>query len=166
MASDHGHSTDAIVVAVFSDRGSAEAAVDRLIADGFGSEHLGVAVRSEDSVVFEHDDEADSARDIAKGVGVGAPLGAIAGIALISVTTGGLGLGGALAMGGAGAIWGVILGGAAGLARGEGARSEHEQLLTEHLEPGQVMVVVDGHDRIHTVTQTLLDHGAAIWPAP
>jgi len=166
MASDRGHSSGAIVVAVFSDRGAAEAAVDRLIADGFGSEHLGVAVRGEDSVVFEHDDEADSARDVAKGVGVGIPLGAIAGIALISATTGGLGLGGALAMGGAGAVWGVILGGAAGLAHGEASRTEHEHLLSEHLEPGQVMVVVDSHERIHTVTKTLLAHGGAIRHVP
>lgn len=151
-------------MAVFADRTSAEAAVDRLIADGFGSEHLGIAVRSDESVVFEHDDEADLARDVAKGMAAATPVGAIAGIALFAAVTGGIGLGGILAASGAGAMWGVILGGAGGVAHGEPTREEHERLLSEHLDPGQVMVVVDSHDRVHSVTQILLDHDATIRP--
>ncbi len=164
MAKGDGRSPQDHIVAIFADRTSAEAAVDHLIADGFGSDHLGIAVRSDESVAFEHDEEADLARDVVTGVAAAAPAGAIAGIALFAVATGGIGLGGILAVGGAGAIWGVILGGAAGVAHGEPAREQHEQLLAEHLDPGQVMVVVDSHDRVHAVTQTLLDHGATIRP--
>jgi len=45
------------IAAVFGDRAHATEAVDALRELGLGSDHLGVAVRGEDAVVFEHDDE-------------------------------------------------------------------------------------------------------------
>jgi len=71
---EHDH-----LAAVFSDRDRAAAAVDELRSLGLGSEHLGVAVRGDDTVAFEHDAEADIMHDAEVGAAAGFPIGAIAG---------------------------------------------------------------------------------------
>ena len=42
-----------------------------LLDEGFGSEHLGVAVREGTGIDFERDDDADYARDLTRGAAHG-----------------------------------------------------------------------------------------------
>jgi hypothetical protein len=89
--------------AVFADRVKAETAVEDLRRLGLADEHLGIAVYESDSYVFEEDADADVARGIEKGIVIGAPIGAVAGMTILALVIPGvgiLGVGGILAAGG------------------------------------------------------------------
>ncbi|HSJ34307.1 MAG TPA: hypothetical protein VLB85_04575 [Acidimicrobiia bacterium] len=149
--------------AVFAHRVGAEAAVKDLRERGLGSEHLGLAVHGPDTVVFEEDLEHEVGTGIEHGVAVGAPVGAIAGITLLSVASAlfpGLSLGGLLAAGAvtgglAGGFWGAYL----------GLTSEQPELEREAdwervpLDPGEVLVVVCEHGDPDDVREVIERHG-------
>ena len=166
MTSDAGdgghHDRHDHVAAVFDDRRAAERSIQILRSIGLGSEHLGVAARSGDEVLFEHDDDVDALRGATAGLGVGMPAGAIAGIVLLGLAVPGVGIGGILAAGGAAAIWGAVLGGYIGVAHVEEKWEEHQELLLRSLRPGQVMVVVCSHGRTDEVVAALTGAGGRL----
>lgn len=133
--------------AIFEDRAIAEAAVEDLRRSGLADEHLGVAVHGSDAYVFEEDVEAKTAHGLERGVAIGAPIGAIAGmtvLALIVPGVGTIGVAGILAAGGvtgalAGGFWGAYL----GIKAEEHIMEEEWDWERTPLQPGQVMVVVD-----------------------
>lgn len=154
---EHDH-----IAAVFPDRAHAEAVVDRLRAIGLGSEHLGVAVRTDDPVVFEHDTERERLTASAVTAVVGAPVGLLAGLGLAALVVPGIAVGGFLALAGVGAGWGAMLGGFLGLTLDDRAASEHNDLEWTPLAPGEVLVVVCSHGRSDDVTSVLHQHRGRI----
>lgn len=153
------------LAAVFSDRDRAAAAVDELRSLGLGSEHLGVAVRGDDTVAFEHDAEADMVHDAEVGAATGFPIGAIAGIGLATLAVPGIGVvgvGGVLALAGASALWGGLLGAYLGAAAGETGWAEHEAIGYTALHDQEVLVVVCSHGHGDVVTEIMQHHGGRL----
>ncbi len=158
LAHDH-------IAAVFHDRDAAESAVEALRKQGFGSEHLGVAVHDENPVDFEHDTDSEILHDAAVGVATGAPLGAIAGLAigvLAATGVGAIGVGGVLALSAASALWGGMLGGYLGTGVGEVGWEEHEQFGFVALEPGEVLIVVCSHGEPDAVRSLMTESGGRL----
>ncbi len=158
---EHDH-----IGAVFVERRRAEAAVDELRSSGFGSEHLGVAIRGTDPVAFERDEGAGVLHDTAAGAIAGVPAGVLAGLALAAISVPGLGLGILLVGGGGGAWWGAMVGGFAGVARRSRAWGEHEEIEMLPLQPGEVMVVVCGHGHPDVVRDVLRRHDGRLVDLP
>ncbi len=65
--------------------------------------------------------------------------------ALVSTGIGVIGVGGVLALSGASALWGGMLGGYLGTAVGGVGWDEHQEFGYVALEPGEVLVVVCSH---------------------
>jgi hypothetical protein len=156
--------------AIFEDRTIAEAAVEDLRRSGLADEHLGVAVHGSDSYVFEENVEAETVHGMERGIAIGAPIGAIAGmtvLALIVPGVGTLGVAGILAAGGvtgalAGGFWGAYL----GIKAQEHTIEEEWDWEQTPLQPGQVMVVVDQHGVPDEVKRILELHGGRILSKP
>lgn len=143
------------IAAVFADRAHAETAVDEMRALGLGSEHLGVAVRGTDPIAFEHDEQTDLVHDLEVGAAAGTPIGALAGLALVAVAVPGIAVGGILALGGASALWGLLMGSYVGVAVGAAGWTTHETFEDVAREPGEVMVVVCSHGHANTVNEVM-----------
>jgi hypothetical protein len=157
---EHDH-----LAAVFSDRDRAAAAVDELRSLGLGSEHLGIAVRGDDAVAFEHDADDDMLHDAEIGAAAGLPIGAIAGIGVATLAIPGIGVigvGGVLALAGASALWGGLLGTYLGAAAGETGWAEHEAIGYTALKSGEVLVVVCSHGHGDAVRQTMQRQGGRL----
>lgn len=157
---EHDH-----LAAVFADRRHAVEAVEQLRSLGLGSEHLGIAVHGDDAVAFEHDADVELAHDSELGAIAGVPIGAIAGIGLAALAVPGIGMigvGGLLAISGASALWGGLLGAYFGAAAGESGWIEHENLGYTALEPGEVLVVVCSHAHPDLVREALERHGGRL----
>jgi hypothetical protein len=157
MHDDHDH-----IAAVFPDRVHAEAAVEDLLAIGLGSEHLGLAVRTDEPVVFEHDTEAERVRSSVATAAIGAPVGLLAGLGLAALVVPGIAVGGFLALAGVGAGWGAMLGGFLGLTLDDRANREHDRLEWTPLAPGEVLVAVCSHGRDTEVTSIMRQHHGEI----
>lgn len=157
---DHEH-----VAAVLPDAVAAVAAVSALRAAGFGSEHLGVAVRHGDRIAFERDDDEDLRHDVTRWAALGAPAGALAGMALIAAAAPGIAVGGVLAMAAAGTVGGTVLGAFGGMLHGQPSRDEHLD-LTARLGPmlghGEVLVVCLAHDAADRVRDILTAHSGRL----
>jgi hypothetical protein len=157
---EHDH-----IAAVFPDRDTATAAIEHLRSLGLGSEHLGLAVHGDDPVVFEHDEDLDLVRDTEVGALVGAPIGAIAGVALAGLVVPGIGLiglGGMFALAGASALWGGLIGGYVGAAAGDEGWNAHRDLTYTALEPGEVLVVVCSHGHADAAREAMEQHAGRI----
>lgn len=141
MSSDptNDHQAHDHVVARFPDRDRAEAAVADLREHGLGSEHLGVAVHGTDTVVFEHDDQADVVH--------GMETGAVGGILGLSAVTAG---------------WGAFLGAYAGIGAGDRAGESHAELEQLSLEPGEVLVVACRHEPSDDLGSVMERHGGRL----
>lgn len=143
-----GHDTHDHIAAVFADRSHATAAVDDLRSLGLGSEHLGIAVAGDDTVAFEHDADREMLHDAEIGAAAGVPIGALAGMGIAGLVVPGLGVigvGGMLAIAGASALWGGLLGAYFGTTAGETAWVEHEDMGYIPIEGDEVLVVVCSH---------------------
>ena len=154
---DHEH-----VAAVLPGLTAAAAAVAELQAAGFGSEHLGLAVRDGARVAFERDDDADALRDVARGAAVGAPVGALAGIGLVAAAAPWIGVGGLLALAVAGTLGGTFLGAFGGMLHGQPSRDEHAALAAgagATLAAGEVLVVCLAHGAGARARAILAAHG-------
>jgi hypothetical protein len=156
---EHDH-----IAAVFADRIHAEAAVAELRGLGLGSEHLGVAAHSSDTVVFEHDADHEMLHDVEVGASVGIPIGFLAGIALATLAIPGFAVGGILALAGVGAGWGAFLGSYIGIGVGDPAATEHEDIELTALKPGEVLVVACSHGHADAVRNTMQRHQGTIRP--
>lgn len=154
---EHDH-----LAAIFADREHATEAVDELRGLGLGSEHLGIAVHGDESIVFEHDEDRDLARDTAVGATVGMSIGAIAGFGLAALAVPGIGLiglGGMFALAGVSALWAGTVGAYLGAAVGEDGWSAHADLGYTALQPGEVLVVVCTHGRTDVIHEIMERHG-------
>jgi hypothetical protein len=154
--SEHDH-----MAAVFADRAHAVAAVDDLRSLGLGSEHLGIAVAGDDTVAFEHDADREMLHDAEVGAAAGVPIGALAGMGLAGLVVPGLGVigvGGMLAIAGASALWGGVLGAYFGTTAGETAWVEHEDMGYTRLEGDEVLVVVCSHGHGDAVRDVMQRH--------
>lgn len=150
------------IAAIFDDRKVATAALDGLRALGVDDGHIGLALNEGEPIVFEHDDETGVVHRMVKGLAVGAPIGALAGIGLASVVLPGVAVGGLAAFGGAGTLWGLLAGGYAATT-GEADRwDRHEEFRSLLLAPGEVLLVVMGHGHARLVEQSLIDAGGRI----
>lgn len=157
---DHEH-----VVAVLPDAVAATAAVTALRAAGLGSEHLGVAVRHGDRIAFERDDDADLRHDVTRWAALGAPAGALAGMALVAAAAPGLAVGGVLAMAAAGTVGGTVLGAFGGMLHGQPSRDEHLDLTAQlgpMLSHGEVLVVCLAHEVGDRVRDILTANGGRL----
>ncbi|MGB5565927.1 MAG: hypothetical protein WBN93_06290 [Acidimicrobiia bacterium] len=158
------------VGAVFDDRAAAEAAVVELRRHGWADDHLGVAIRQADPHVFEEDVGTDISHGAEKGIAVGAPIGAIAGMVIMAFAIPGaglLGVGGILAAGGIpGALAGTYFGALLGIAAEEHELDEEWDWERVPLEPGQVLVVVAGHGHPDEVTDILGRNGGHVLSKP
>lgn len=161
---------DRHIGAVFADRSAAEGAVDALRAAGLAEEHLGAALRHDEDLVFDEDVEREVAVGVETGVVIGAPLGAIGGMALLAVVVPGIGtigLAGVLAAGAAvGGLAGTFLGALLGLETEERLLDEEWHWERVDLEPGEVLVVVGGHGHPVDVADVLVDHGGRLVARP
>ena len=154
---EHDH-----VAAVFPGRAEAQAAIEELRALGLGSEHLGVALRTGDQIVFEHDEDAELIRDTAAGAAAGVSVGAIAGLGLAALAIPGvgvIGVGGMFALAGASALWGGVVGAQLGAAVGEDGWTAHADLEYTALGPDDVLVVVCSHGHADAVRDVVERHG-------
>lgn len=153
------------IAAVFADRTAAERAVAGLRAVGLGSEHLGVVVHDDDPIHFEHDADTEMMHDTKVGIEAGTPLGAVVGLAVAALAATGvgvIGVGGLLAIAGASAVWGAMLGGFIGTTVGAVSWDEHEDFRFLALEPGEVLLVVCSHDQPDVVRGALTDAGGRL----
>lgn len=161
---------DPHVGAIFADRRSAEEAVDRLRDLGLADHHLGVAVRRPESHVFEEDLGAEVVHGVERGVAIGAPIGALAGVTLLSALSPGtaaFGVGGILVAGGvAGAFIGTYLGGFLGFASEGPDIEERSDWERVELDPNEVLVVVAGHRHPDEVENVLAASGGRLIPKP
>ncbi len=84
--------------------------------------------------------------------GIGLAALAVPGIAVI-------GVGGMLALAGASALWGGLLGAYLGVAAGGLAWAEHEDMGFAALDDGEVLVVGCSHGHADAVRDTMQRHG-------
>jgi hypothetical protein len=157
---EHDH-----IAAIFPDRQTATEAVDELRSLGLGSDHLGIAVHSDDVAVFEHDEDEELVRDTETGALIGVPIGAVAGLALAALAVPGIGLigvGGMFAIAGASALWGGLVGAYVGATVGDEGWAAHADLSYTALEPGEVLVVVCSHGHADTVRGVLVRHAGRV----
>lgn len=140
-------SRDDHIAAVFANHHDAEGAIGDLTAAGLGSDELGVALRPGEHTIFERDADRRLFRDLGVGTAVGTPVGLLGGIAVSLAAIPGLAVGGILAVSLVGAAWGAIFGGLLGADVGDMEWTQHENLAFEHLNEGEVLVVVKPHDR-------------------
>jgi hypothetical protein len=153
------------VVAVYSDRGKAEAAVDELWHAGIPKDQVGFAIPGEGwhqaSTATERI-EANAAEGALIGSITGGTLGAVAG-ALAVATIPGLGaviVGGLLAGMVGGAAAGAALGAFAGPFAAMGFSEEETQAYESELRAGRTIVVVQPEERGDEVLNILRSHGA------
>jgi alpha-beta hydrolase superfamily lysophospholipase len=165
-----GPVTDPHIGAIFANRESAKEAVERLRNLGLADEHLGVAVRQPESLVFEEDLGAEVVHGVERGIAIGAPIGALAGVTLLSALSPGtaaFGVGGILVAGGvAGAFVGTYLGGFLGFAAEGPGIEERSDWERVELDPDEVLVVVAGHRHPDEVEDALTASGGRLIPKP
>lgn len=160
--STNDHQAHDHVVARFPDRERAEAAVADLRAHGLGSEHLGVAVHSTDTVVFEHDDQAEVLHGLESGAAIGAPVGFLAGLALFALVVPGIAVGGILGLSAVTAGWGAFLGAYAGIGAGDRAGASHAALEQTRLQSGEVLLVACRHEPADDLESIMQRHSGQL----
>lgn len=142
---------DCAVVAVFDDRDTAESAVDALRQAGFGSDHVGFALRGNDVAFGGMITDAEGTKD-GRGAAAGMVTGGIIGgiIAAAVATIPGVGpvlAGGILASFFGGAIAGTAIGGILGAMAGLGVSEDEARFYEKHFNEGRAIVAVRAGDR-------------------
>jgi hypothetical protein len=159
------------VGAVFPDRDHARAAITELRAHGLVHDQLGAAIRQPDGDLFlEADPDREMAHGIERGILIGAPIGAIAGMTMLALLVPGVGtwgVGGILAAGGcSGALAGTYLGAFLGLAVEEHVLDEAQDWELLPTRPGEVLVVSTPHDHPIDVAAIMRRHDGRIVERP
>jgi hypothetical protein len=152
------------VVAVFEDRGHAEAAIDELWHAGFRHDQIGIATpgghMSEATTANDTEEENAGTGAVAGAVG-GGVVGALAGALVMGLVPG---IGPVLA---GGILTGIVLGGAAGAAAGSylgpfialGLSEDEARIFERELKAGRTIVTVKADDRAAEVQTILHSHG-------
>ena len=156
---DHSH-----VAAIFSGRDQATAAVDDLRSLGLGSEHLGVAVRSENHHVFEPVTDTSMTGALVETVAAGGVIGYLAGLAIFAAAVPALGVGGVFAAAGSVAYGGAMLGGYVSVGSERADFDPQHAIDRVNLAPHEVLVVACGHQHRGAVRAALQRHGGRLTP--
>lgn len=163
--------TPDVLPAVFPSREQAEAAVAEIRALGLPEEDLGIAIADLEPgwYLLLDDEERSEAFGMVRGVEIGLPAGAIAGVALAAFAIPGVGTvlgGGGLALAGAGAFWGTFWGAWAGLMSKAHWNEDEERWTNVPMEAGDVLVISRPGHHYDQVRRILTRHGALFFLAP
>jgi len=152
------------VVAAFTDRLEAEAAVDDLEQSGFRKEDIGYVIRGSDVAAGGMITDEEGTKDgrgavagMATGAGLGAILGAAAGLLVPGV--GPVIAGGVLMTAIGGAIAGTAVGGIFGAITGLGISEDEARFYENEFNTGKALVAVRAFSRMADATQILRRHG-------
>ncbi len=157
------------VVGMFETRPAAEDAIQRLLANGFTREQIGVAMRDprEAGEVAERNEVDDLSGEGAtagaiSGAGVGALVGlAMAGSSIVLPGLGPLLIGGPIAAGLTGAGIGAASGGLIGGLIGAGIPEEEAKDYSERIERGHILVSVQCDEAaVPAAREILVEEGA------
>ncbi len=160
-----------VVVGLFHDQPSAEAAIQRLKAAGFTEREIGVAVRDreqQDTITQGTGTQAaDGAAKGAMGGGVvGGVIGLLAGVgALVIPGVGPIIAGGALASTLAGAGIGAAAGGLLGALVGMGVPEEDAKHFERGFQEGGILVTVQAGEDAEEAREALSEDGADLGPS-
>ncbi len=162
------------IAAAFSDRRQAEAAVADLRKLGLTDERIGVAVLEPGRYDLEDTTGDEMLEGVERGIAVGAPIGSLAGLGLISFAVPGagvLGLGGMLVLGLiGGGLWGTFLGAFGGLTAKVRMDDTRDRWCEIPMGEKDVLVVVEPGDQpgnpAHQVREVLEQHGARCFLEP
>jgi hypothetical protein len=157
--------------AVFESRDKAEAAVAELMALGLPEADLGIAISNLAPGWYRllDEEERDEAFGMVRGVEIGLPAGAIAGVALAAFAIPGVGTvlgGGGLALAGAGAFWGTFWGAWVGLMRKTHWTDNEERWTEVPMDAGDVLVLTRPGHHFDQVQHILTRHGALFFLDP
>ena len=160
-----------VVVGLFQDQPSAEAAIQRLKTAGFSEQEIGVAVRDreqQDTITEGTGTQAaDGATKGAVGGGVvGGVIGLLAGVgALVIPGVGPIIAGGALASTLAGAGIGAAAGGLLGALVGMGVPEEDAKHFERGFQEGGILVTVQAREDAEEAREALSEDGADLGPS-
>ncbi len=144
------------VTGLFATTEQVRQAIDDLIAAGFPPDSISAITASGQPVDELTTTSVERLNDVAAGAGLGALIGAVAGIIIAPLVLPGIGLlvAGPLAIGGA------LAGGLIGAFSNMGYSPEQARLLAERVEAGRYAVVVHTTDEILRAETTLRNAGA------
>ncbi len=153
-----------VVPAVFSDASEAEAAMQELQTLGYADNDFGIMVPDPTHYHLLDKSLADTLKGIGTGGIVGAPIGVLAGMGIMTVLIpplGFIGIGGALLYGGLqGALWGAYIGAQVGLAAEIKHLNDIERRFEIPLKPNEILIVVVAGEDAKRVCSILERHGA------
>lgn len=132
------------IAGTFATREQARDAVDRLLAVGVPADAVS-AVTAHNKPVTLTETSTEQVNEMMWGAGIGATIGAIAGVAAAAVALPGIGA--VLAVGPL-VFGGALMGGVTGALAKLGFGEEHAERLTERLKAGRFLVIV--HDERST----------------
>lgn len=163
-------SLEDVVPAVFSNEEEAKAAIDELRELGYADNDFGIMVPDPTHYHLLDKPMADTLKGLGYGGIIGAPIGVLAGMSVMTVLIpplGFIGIGGALLYGGLqGALWGAYVGAQVGMAAQIHHLSDIEQRFEIPLKPNEIMVIVAAGDDADRVCSIMNEHGArCCWEA-
>jgi hypothetical protein len=160
-----GHHGDDHLVAIFPSWSDARTAIAELQDNGIDEESLGLLLHAEGDHGLVLPAQQDVLDKVGNGAVVGAPVGMLAGLAVLALAVPGIGtvgVAGILAIESGAAAVGAILGSIAGATMSRGELAEADSLEHLPLAPGHVLVLVRPHDgwAVHLWTD---EHGDMAW---
>jgi hypothetical protein len=163
--------TPPILPAVFESRAQAEAAIADLKAHGLDEDQLGIAMLDIEPGDYRllDEEERNELFGLIRGAEVGAPVGALAGIALAAFAIPGIGTvisGGGLAVAGVSAYWGALCGAWAGLLRKTHYNADEERWVEIPMQSDDVLVVIKPDHHYEEIHRILLANGARYFLDP
>jgi hypothetical protein len=149
------------VVGVFTDRSSAERAIDELHRMGFNDDSIGFAMKGEQgTTTTEHHDDGNP-EHATSGMVAGAGLGAIAAAAALLIPgVGPVLAGGILSTLIGGAAAGGAVGGLVGMLTGMGVSDDEAHYYESEFNSGRILVTVRAGTRWAEAQQILRSSGA------
>lgn len=159
-----------VVPAVFSSEAEAKAAMDQLRELGYTDNDFGIMVPDPTHYHLLDKPMVDTLKGLGTGGVIGAPIGVLAGMSVMTLLIpplGFIGIGGALLYGGLqGALWGAYVGAQVGMAAKIQHLSDIEQRFEIPLKPNEIMVVVAAGNDAERVCSIMNQHGArCCWEA-
>ncbi len=159
-----------VVPAVFSSEVEAKAAMDELRELGYADNDFGIMVPDPTHYHLLDKSVADTLKGLGTGGIIGAPIGILAGMSVMTILVpplGFIGVGGALLYGGLqGALWGAYVGAQVGMAAQIQHLSDIEQRFEIPLKPHEIMIVVVAGRDTERVCAIMNEHGArCCWEA-
>lgn len=158
-----GQAAQETVPGIFATREQAEAAIADLRGLGLTDENIGVAVPDPGRYELIDDSTREALKGLTSGIAIGAPAGALAGIALTSLV---LPAAGVVAAGGlflgvyGGTLWGAFVGAVGGLAAKVRWNDAEDRWCEIPLGGGDILVVARATGRADEARTIMERHGA------